>query len=144
MSRVHDTSLRRARLVVTTHAAHRWAARVRGDDQLPTQEAESDLMRCARVAEVRAAAPEWLLVGDDDPAGSRYLMLGDDVAIVVVPINRGTRWAATTVVTRTDAGSVDAARRRSARHLRLRRQREREPRRTPRERRSRPIADPDD
>ncbi len=143
MSRVHATPSRDAELVVTTHAANRWAARVRGNDQLPTGDAMSDLLRCVRVAEMRTTAPEWLLVGAEETSDSRYLMLGEDVAIVVVPIARGTRWAATTVVTRTDAGSVDAARRRAARHLRLLRQREREPRRIPRGRR-RPLAEHDD
>lgn len=118
------------KLVVTTHAAKRWASRVRGDDHLPRNEAEADLVRCAQVAEVRDAAPDWLLVADDEFADSRYLMLGEDVAIVVVPLGRSTtRWAATTVVTRTDAGSVASAQRRSARHLRMLQERERSPRR---------------
>lgn len=125
-----DPYVQGGKLVVTTHAAHRWASRVRGNDHLPRREAEADLMRCAQVAEVRTTAPAWLLVGEEEFSDSRYLMLGDDVAIVVVPLGRSnTSWAATTVVTRTDAGSVASARRRAARHQRMMQERERSPRR---------------
>lgn len=102
---------------------------MRGDDRLPRAHAEADLVRCAQVAELRQEAPVWLLVNDEEFAESQYLMLGDDIAIVVVPLGRGQRWAATTVVTRTDTGSVEMARRRSARHLRMLQQRESSPRR---------------
>ncbi len=130
MQDAENASVDGSKLVVTTHAAHRWASRVRGNEHLPRQEAEADLMRCARVAEVRTTAPSWLLVADDEFLDSRYLMLGDDIAIIVVPLGRSTtRWAATTVVTRTDAGSVASAQRRSARHLRMIQERERTPRR---------------
>lgn len=130
MQGAEKTYVQGSKLVVTTHAASRWASRVRGDEALPRREAEADLMRCAQVAEVRATAPAWLLVGAEEFNDSRYLMLGDDVAIVVVPVGRSsTSWAATTVVTRTDAGSVASARRRSARHQRMMQERERSPRR---------------
>lgn len=130
MAGAENDYLEGSKLVVTTHAANRWASRVRGNDHLPRSEAEADLMRCAQVAEVRATAPDWLLVIDEEFRDSRYLMLGDDVAIVIVPLGRSsTRWAATTVVTRTDAGSVASARRRSERHLRMLQERERTPRR---------------
>ncbi|MBF6618760.1 MAG: hypothetical protein ITG02_00835 [Patulibacter sp.] len=130
MAGAENDYLQGSKLVVTTHAANRWASRVRGNDHLPRHEAEADLMRCAQVAEVRATAPDWLLVIDEEFHDSRYLMLGDDVAIVIVPLGRSsTKWAATTVVTRTDAGSVASARRRSERHLRMLQERERTPRR---------------
>lgn len=130
MQEAENTFAQGSKLVVTTHAATRWASRVRGNDHLPRREAEADLMRCAQVAEIRTTAPAWLLVGEEEFNDSRYLMLGDDVAIVVVPVGRSsTSWAATTVVTRTDAGSVASARRRSARHQRMMQERERSPRR---------------
>lgn len=130
MQGAENTFVQGSKLVVTTHAATRWASRVRGNDGLPRREAEADLMRCARVAEIRTTAPAWLLVGEEEFNDSRYLMLGDDVAIVVVPVGRSnTSWAATTVVTRTDAGSVASARRRSARHQRMMQERERSSRR---------------
>lgn len=130
MEGAEKTFERGSKLVVTTHAATRWASRVRGNDHLPRREAEADLVRCAQVAEIRSTAPSWLMVGEEEFNDSRYLMLGDDVAIVVVPVSRsGTSWAATTVVTRTDAGSVASARRRSARHQRMMQERERTPRR---------------
>jgi hypothetical protein len=148
MQGAEKTYVQGSKLVVTTHAASRWASRVRGDEALPRREAEADLMRCAQVAEVRATAPAWLLVGAEEFNDSRYLMLGDDVAIVVVPVGRSsTSWAATTVVTRTDAGSVASARRRSARHQRMMQERERSPRRIRSEGRrdeSRPVGELDD
>lgn len=148
MPGAENTFARGSKLVVTTHAATRWASRVRGDDHLPRREAEADLMRCAQVAEIRAKAPAWLLVGEEEFNDSRYLMLGDDIAIVVVPVGRSsTSWAATTVVTRTDAGSVASARRRSARHQRMMQERERSPRRIRSDGRRddpQPVADLDD
>ena len=148
MQGAEKTFARGSKLVVTTHAATRWASRVRGNDHLPRREAEADLMRCAQVAEIRTTAPAWLLVGEEEFNDSRYLMLGDDIAIVVVPVGRGnTSWAATTVVTRTDAGSVASARRRSARHQRMMQERERSPRRIRGDGRRddpRPVGDLDD
>lgn len=148
MQGAENTFVRGSKLVVTTHAATRWASRVRGNDHLPRREAEADLMRCAQVAEIRAKAPAWLLVGEEEFNDSRYLMLGDDIAIVVVPVGRSnTSWAATTVVTRTDAGSVASARRRSARHQRMMQERERSPRRIRGDGRRddpQPVADLDD
>lgn len=130
MQGAENTFARGSELVVTTHAARRWASRVRGNDHLPRRDAKADLMRCAQVAEVHTTAPAWLLVSEEEFSDSRYLMLGDDVAIVVVPLGpSNTSWAATTVVTRTDAGSVAAAQRRSARHLRIMQERERSSRR---------------
>ncbi len=148
MQGAEKTFARGSKLVVTTHAATRWASRVRGNDHLPRREAEADLMRCAQVAEIRTTAPAWLLVGEEEFNDSRYLMLGDDIAIVVVPVGRSnTSWAATTVVTRTDAGSVASARRRSARHQRMMQERERSPRRIRGDGRRddpRPVGDLDD
>lgn len=148
MQGAENTFVQGSKLVVTTHAATRWASRVRGNDHLPRREAEADLMRCAQVAEIRTTAPAWLLVGEEEFNDSRYLMLGDDVAIVVVPVGRSsTSWAATTVVTRTDAGSVASARRRSARHQRMMQERERSPRRVRSDGRRaepRPLGDLDD
>lgn len=148
MQGAEKTFAQGSKLVVTTHAATRWASRVRGNDHLPRREAEADLMRCAQVAEIRTTAPAWLLVGDEEFNDSRYLMLGDDIAIVVVPVGRSnTSWAATTVVTRTDAGSVASARRRSARHQRMMQERERSPRRIRGDGRRddpRPVGDLDD
>lgn len=148
MQGAEKTFAQGSKLVVTTHAATRWASRVRGNDHLPRREAEADLMRCAQVAEIRTTAPAWLLVGDEEFNDSRYLMLGDDIAIVVVPVGRSnTSWAATTVVTRTDAGSVASARRRSARHQRMMQERERSPRRIRGDGRRddpRPLGDLDD
>lgn len=148
MQGAENTFVPGSKLVVTTHAATRWASRVRGNDHLPRREAEADLMRCAQVAEIRAKAPAWLLVGEEEFNDSRYLMLGDDIAIVVVPVGRSnTSWAATTVVTRTDAGSVASARRRSARHQRMMQERERSPRRIRGDGRRddpQPVADLDD
>lgn len=129
MGGVHHDWADASRLVVTTHAAGRWAMRVRGDDRLPEADAERDLVRCAEVAELAEEAPAWLLVEEGQYPGSQYLMLGDDVAIVVVPLRQSRRWAVTTVVTRTDTGSVQVARRRSARHMRLMQERESSPRR---------------
>lgn len=148
MQGADNTFVQGSKLVVTTHAATRWASRVRGDDHLPRREAEADLMRCAQVAEIRTKAPAWLLVGEEEFNDSRYLMLGDDIAIVVVPVGRSaTSWAATTVVTRTDAGSVASARRRSERHQRMMQERERSPRRIRGDGRRddpRPVGDVDD
>ncbi len=148
MQGAEKTFARGSKLVVTTHAATRWASRVRGNDHLPRREAEADLMRCAQVAEICTTAPAWLLVGEEEFNDSRYLMLGDDIAIVVVPVGRSnTSWAATTVVTRTDAGSVASARRRSARHQRMMQERERSPRRIRGDGRRddpRPVGDLDD
>lgn len=109
------------KIEISRHAARRWAERVRQDRTIGLRTARTDMERCARLGTFQTAAPVWMYATDDGHEGSAYLMLGDDVALVLCRPPRRP-WVVVTVMTRHDAGGVHAAtlrERRQARHAAL-------------------------
>jgi hypothetical protein len=105
------------KMEISRHAARRWAERVRQDRTIGPRAARSDMQRCAQLGTVRAEAPDWMYASEDEYEDSVYLMLGDDVALVLCrPPNRA--WVVVTVMTRHDAGGVHAATLRERRQAR--------------------------
>lgn len=105
------------KMEISRHAARRWAERVRQDRTIGPRSARSDMERCARLGTFQTEAPAWMYAADDLYEDSVYLMLGDDVALVLCRPPRRP-WVVVTVMTRHDAGGVHAATLRERRQAR--------------------------
>lgn len=107
---------------ISRHAARRWAERVRQDRSIGPRNARTDMQRCAPFGTVHEEPPAWMYAEDDSYRGSVYLMLGDDVALVLCRPRGQRPWVVVTVMTRHDVGGIHAATlraRRKARHAAL-------------------------
>ena len=79
-------------VLVSRHAAERYRRRVRPGLDLDAARAELERLRAT--SEISTVAPGWLHAAE--PA-VRYLLLGEDIVLPVVP--QGGGWIATTCVT---------------------------------------------
>lgn len=102
----------------THHAIERWAERVRIGQELSTQHAREDLVRCCQAGRPSITPPAWLQFSKADG----YLLLGDDICLPVAQDVSG-ELVALTVLTKWDADGVYVTRRRHERSARVRNQR---------------------